>query len=417
VVEPRGVADRAADRFVLLYALAWAGGTIGYVPLLTTLLPARVATLAGQAAGVDWLAYIALAGAIAASTAGILFGYLSDITRSRRGWIAAGLVLSCVLLVLTGRAATLPELIFAIVGWQLALNMMLGPLAAWAGDVVPDSRKGLLGGLMAFAPGLGALSGAIVTQPGLASADQRLWLVAAMVALCVVPILLIKAPPGEGGQAALAADGVTPGEAAPGQAVPGQAAPDETAPAWRQGGVLRMWLARLAVQIAEATLFAYLLFWLVSLDPTVTDNQTARLFSAIMLVSAPLALFVGRWSDRNDRPIAPLQVCALISALGLLAMALTTDLAGAMLAYGLFGLASAVFLALHSAQTLRILPRPDRRGRDLGLFNLANTVPSLVMPWLAMALVPLFGFPALFLLLAVLAATAGGLLRRVTPGP
>ena len=96
-------------------------------------------------------------------------------------------------------------------------------------------------------------------------------------------------------------------------------------------------------------------------------------------------------------------------------MALTIDLAGAMLAYGLFGLASAVFLALHSAQTLRILPRHDRRGRDLGLFNLANTVPSLVMPWLAMALVPMFGFSALFLLLAVLAATAGGLLRRVAP--
>ncbi len=400
MAEPRGVADRSADRFVLLYALAWAGGTIGYVPLLTILLPARVAALAGQQAGVDWLAYIALAGALAASAAGILFGWLSDVTRNRRSWILAGLVLSCIQLALIGRATNLPELIVAIVGWQLALNMMLGPLAAWAGDVVPDRRKGLLGGLMAFAPGLGALSGAIVTQPGLASGDQRLWLVAAMVALCVLPILLIKAPPGEAGQGLLALD---------------EAEPENEAPAWRQGGVIRMWLARLAVQIAEATLFAYLLFWLVSLDPTVTDNQTARLFSAIMLVSAPLALFVGRWSDRNDRPIAPLRVCALISALGLLAMALTTDLAGAMLAYGLFGLASAVFLALHSAQTLRILPRPDRRGRDLGLFNLANTVPSLVMPWLAMALVPLFGFSALFLLLAVLGASAGVLLRRVTP--
>jgi MFS family permease len=92
-------------------------------------------------------------------------------------------------------------------------------------------------------------------------------------------------------------------------------------------------------------------------------------------------------------------------------MALASDLVGAVLAYGLFGLSSAVFLALHSAQTLRILPREDRRGRDLGLFNLSNTVPSLVMPWLAMALVPLFGFPALFLMLAVLATLAGFLLR------
>lgn len=361
-------ASKAApiDRFVLLYALAWAGGTIGYTPLLTILLPVRVAELAGKQAGVDWLAYIALAGAVAASLGGILFGYLSDRTCNRRGWISAGLVLSCLLLVLIRQATTLTGLMVTVVAWQLTLNMMLGPLAAWAGDLVPDHRKGVLGGLMAFAPGLGALSGAFVTHPGLAQGEVRFWLIAALVVGCVMPILL-----------------------------------------------LRMWLARLAVQVAEATLFAYLYFWLVGLDPGMSDNQTARLFSAVMLISAPLALGIGRWSDRRDRPILPLQVCALGAALGLVAMSLSHDLTSAMLAYGLFGVCGAVFLALHSAQTLRILPRPDRRGRDLGLFNLANTVPSLVMPWLAIAMVPVFGFQGLFLLLATLAATGSVLLIAV----
>jgi MFS family permease len=384
----------AADRFVLLYALAWAGGTIAYYPLLTILLPVQVAAQVGKQAGVDWLAYTALAGAIAASLGGILFGYLSDITRNRRGWILGGLVLSCGFLIVIGRTEGLAELIAAIVAWQLSLNMMLGPLAAWAGDVVPDRRKGLLGGLMAFAPGLGALSGAVVTQPGLADDGIRLWLVAGLVALCVVPILLLR-PPSE-----------APADSA--ETLPPRS--ETLQPASKRGPVARMWLARLAVQISEATLFAYLFFWLGSLDPAVSDNQTARLFSAIMLISAPLALLAGRWSDRADRPIAPLQACALIAAAGLLAMAFATDLFAAMLAYGLFGVSSAVFLALHSAQTLRILPRPDRRGRDLGLFNLANTAPSLVMPWLAIALIPLFGFPALYLLLALLAGFAGILL-------
>ena len=381
------------DRFILLYALAWAGGTIGYVPLLSILLPVQVAGLAGKTAGVDWLAYIALVGAIAASLGGILFGYLSDITRNRRGWIAAGLVLCCVMLVVIGGMTSLSELVAAIVVWQLGLNMMLGPLAAWAGDVVPDDHKGLLGGLMAFAPGLGALAGALVTIPGLADGQARIGLVALLVALCVVPVLLHGPPAG---------------------AVRVQAAvPPEPHRARRLA--LRMWLARLAVQVAEATLFAYLFFWLVSLDGSVSDNQTARLFSVILLVSAPLALLVGRWSDRTDRPIMPLQACALISALGLVGMALAPDITGAMLAYGLFGVSSAVFLALHSAQTLRILPRPDRRGRDLGLFNLANTVPSLVMPWLTMAIVPAAGYPALFVLLAGLAALSGLLLRNINP--
>ena len=169
------------DRFTLLYALAWAGGAVAYTPLLTILLPGHVARLAGAEAGISWLAQIALAGALAASAGNILFGYLSDRTGTRRPWIAVGLVLSTFLLPAIGLARTLPGLIAAIVAWQLAINMMLGPLSAWAGDRVPDRRKGLLGGLMAFAPGAGALSGALVTQPGLALEGQRLWLVAGIV--------------------------------------------------------------------------------------------------------------------------------------------------------------------------------------------------------------------------------------------
>jgi MFS family permease len=174
-----------------------------------------------------------------------------------------------------------------------------------------------------------------------------------------------------------------------------------------------MWSARMAVQIAEATLFAYLLFWLRSLAPAIGENQAARLFSVIMVLSIPVALAAGRWSDRVDRPIVPLAVSALVSAAGLIGMALARDLGWAMAAYGLFGLASAVFLSLHSSQTLRILPRPARRGRDLGLFNLTNTVPSLIMPWLAITLVPLFGFQALFAILAVLALGAGIMLSAI----
>ncbi len=384
---------------MLLYALAWAGGAVAYTPLLTILLPGRVAALAGSEAGIGWLAQIALAGALAASVGSIGFGYLSDITRNRRGLIAAGLVLSCLLLPLIGRAQSLSELIAAIVCWQLALNLMLAPLAAWAGDQVPDRCKGMLGGFMAFAPAMGALSGAIVTQPGLAEGGQRLVLVALIVASCVVPILLF-APRGAGLEAL---SEVT-------EPQPLDPPLDQTRP---RSILLRMWTARLAVQVAEATLFAYLLFWLRSLDPAVGENQTARLFSAIMLVSAPLALAVGRWSDRADRPMLPLAVSACFSAAGLLAMAAAGTLTAAMAGYALFGLASAVFLALHSSQTLRILLRPERRGRDLGLFNLTNTVPSLIMPWLAIGLVPAFGFQALFLILAVLAMGASLLLFTV----
>ncbi len=382
------------NRFVLLYALAWAGGAIAYTPLLTILLPGRIAALAGADAGVEWLAGIALTGAVAASLGGILFGYLSDVTANRRGWILGGLVLSAALLAMIGRAETRLGLTAAVICWQLALNMMLGPLAAMAGDRVPDDHKGILGGMMAFAPGFGALAGTLITLFPAAAFEWRLSLVTGLVAACVIPVLCVNLPQPVD-QPFTAAHGPE----------------DQRHPS--RADALRMWLARLAVQIAEACLFSYLYFWLLTLDPATSDHDAARLFSVAMIGSAPVALLAGRWSDRTGRPLVPLQACATTAAAALLIMALAQSAALATAGYLLFGLASAVFLALHSAQTLRVLPRPERRARDLGIFNLANTVPSLVMPWLALGLVPNFGFPVLFAVLAALSIVAALLLRSI----
>jgi len=385
------VADPAADprlrRFLILYGLAWAGVAIAYLPFLTILLPIRVSDLVGADQGIDWVAKISFAGALAASIGHILFGWLSDISGVRRPWTLAGLLLSSTLLLLVPRAGGLPALMAIIIAWQLALNMMMAPLAALAGDVVPDDHKGMLGGLMALAPGTGALAGMVITWPGLAGPDLRLTLVVAMVAACVGPVLLLRLPPPADAPVAVNA---------PAPAVPASAR--------------RMWLARLAVQIAEAALFAYLYLWFRSVDARMTDNRVASLFAIILLASAPLSLLAGRWSDRRGRPFVPLRLLALGAALGLLVMALAGGgLTGAVLGFGLFAVTSAGFLALHSAQTLRVLRRPGRRGRDLGLFNLTNTIPSLIMPWLTLGVMPQFGFAGLFLVLALL-CLAGALI-------
>jgi MFS family permease len=286
-------AERRADRFLLLYAMAWAGGSIAYIPFLTILLPVRVTGLVGPEQAVSWLAYIAFAGALAASIGHIGFGYLSDITGNRRQWIGAGLFLSSFLLVLIPVANSLPSLVALIIGWQLALNMMLAPLAAMAGDRVPDSQKGLLGGLMAFAPGLGALSGVLVTIPGLASDNARLGLVAAMVALFVLPVLMM----GGGDLRQEVANLPEPAE---------DVVVDYSDSGIARDALRRMWLARLTVQIGEAALFAFLYLWFRSIDPGMNDNRTASVFSVILILSAPIALLIGGWADRRGQPIVPL---------------------------------------------------------------------------------------------------------------
>ena len=137
------------------------------------------------------------------------------------------------------------------------------------------------------------------------------------------------------------------------------------------------------------------------------------MFGLVLLCSIPVSIVAGRWSDRAGRPFLPLPVAAAAAAVGLVLMALAGSTSAAIVGYALFGLAATVFLSLHSAQTLRVLPRPERRGLHLGLFNLTNTTPSLVMPWMVVVIEPVFGFSGLFVALALCALAAAGLLASI----
>jgi MFS family permease len=402
MIDPSATPEaRQSKRFMYLYALAVSGGSIAYIPFLTILLPLRATELAGISA-LTMLALAAFAGAISASIANIGFGWASDISRTRRPWIVAGLILSSLLLTAMQFATSPAMLIALIVFWQIGLNMMLAPLTAWAGDCVPDSQKGTLGGLLAFAPALGALTGVLVTLQGFAPDYDRQTLVAVFVVIMVCPVLVFGRP--------------LPMPQLTEQVTSHDQAEYRIDPS--RNAVVKMWLARFLVQIAEASLFAFLLLWFRSIEPGFQENDTASIFTIVLATAVFFALAIGRWSDSVGRPILPLTWCAGFAALGLFIMSIAPGLAAAIAGYVVFGLATSVFLALHSSQTLRVLSRPHTRGRDLGVFNLTNTLPSLIMPWLTLALVPAYGFDALFLLLSALAVLACVLLvtmqRRIS---
>ncbi len=383
--------------FLALFALASAGGAVAYVPLLTVLLPQRIADLQGGE-DVAALAQVIFLGAVMASLANIAIGTLSDRSGTRRPWIIAGLVASNALLLAVGEAGSVTEIVALVMVWQVALNLMLSPMMAWAGDCFPDEQKGVLGGALALSPALGALAGSLVTYAGLVAPDARLGLVAVLVSLLVLPAVL------------LGANRTRPELMAP-------ATPPPAARPLREGVVPRMWAARLLVQVAEGGMFAFLLYWLRSLAPDYPENGAANIFSAVLVCAVPLSLILGRWSDRHGRPVLPLVGAAGLCASGMLVMAAAQTIGWAIAGYVLFAIAASIFLALHASQTLRVLPAPQHRGRDLGVFNLTNTVPGMVMPWLTVLLVPRFGFEALFVLFAALSLSSAVLLAGVMRRP
>jgi MFS family permease len=383
-------------RFLFLFALANAGGVVAYVPLLTLILPARISELAGDAR-IEWLSAVAFVGAIGASVGNILFGWASDVVGGRRAWAAAGLGLTLASYALIFVADTKFEIVTAVFLYQVVLNMMLAPMTAWAADRVPDEDKGLLGGMLAAGPPVGALAGVLATAPALTTDGSRLAIVCALLVALVGPLLvLVRAPIASG-------DNMTQSQARSSLRL--------------DFGII--WAARLLVQIAGSVLFVFLLYFFQSLPAPATQNQVARISAVTLLVAFPLTLVLGRISDRLG-PRKPFLVgSALAGALGLALMSSSDGLWFAVAGYALFSCATAVFLSLHNAYAMQLLPSPARRGRDMGVMNLTNTLPAFVAPGLAMWLVPGRGFGLLLMLLAgalIVAAICVALVRTDAQG-
>lgn len=390
--EPRSPCDEGGDGFLLLFTLANAGGVVAYAPLLTLLLPARIATLAAGSQ-VEWLAAVMFAGALAASAGNILFGWLSDLSGSRRGWAAAGLCLTLASYWLLYGAVTLPAIVIAVSLYQLALNMLLAPVAAWAADTVPDRRKGLLAGLLGAGPVLGALAGVAATLPSLPGIALRLAVVCALVLILTLPLLLWGAP--------IRSDGRTVSPAAV-----------RTPTATRTDFAL-VWLVRLIVQVAGSVLFGFMFYYFQSLPKPPSEARIAELSALALLIAFPLGLAFGSVSDRLRRRRPFLLAALLIAAFGLQIMAWSSALVPSAVGYLLFGSGSGVFLALHSGYAMQLLPSPAHHGRDLGVMNLTNTLPALLAPLLTLWLVPRQGYATLFTLLAGSFLLAGVLLLFV----
>lgn len=384
---------RRSPAFLLVFALANIGGVIAYLPLLTLLLPVKVEGLGGEAR-IGVFAACATAGAVAASGANILFGWLSDRSvrrggaagNGRRRWMAGGIVATAITYAGVALATTPAGIVAAIVVFQFAVNALLAPMMATMAEEIPDAQKGLAGGLLSLgAPAASAFSAALVGAVMLPEA-VRLALVPAASALCTLPLLL-------GRPRIAVADG-----------------PADAPPPPRRDLIVAG-IARLLVQVAAVVTQAYLLYYFESFVPPTERGdlpvRVGHLLTLAFIAPLPFALLMGRMSDLTRRRKPFLLLAAGVAVVGLVGMAGARSWTAGALAFGVYTLGSAVFVALHAAFAMQLLPSPRHRGRDLGLLNLANTAPSLLGPPLTWWLASPQDFSAVMVTLAVLTACGG----------
>ncbi|MFL0414784.1 MFS transporter [uncultured Sphingomonas sp.] len=382
--------------FLLLYALAYTGGVVAYLPLLTLLLPLKIEALAGEARIGVFSATI-IAGALAASGANVLFGWLSDRSvargQGRRRWLCFGLIATVLSYAAVAAAASSAAIILAVTLFQVAVNAMLAPLLAIMADEVPDAQKGVAGGLLAAAvPVASGVSAALVGMRLLPEAE-RLTIVAAAVFVCVTPLLATRA------RKAIVS------------------APQPTEMEQRRRDLVVTWAARLLAQVAGNALSLYLLYYFESIVPDAEPEDLAprvgHLLTIVYVLSLPAAVAAGRMSDHFGRRKPTLVAGASLASVGLVMMAFAADWRWAALGFAAYAIGSAVFLTLHAAFAMQLLPDPAHRGRDLGLLNLTNTLPALLGPLLTWSLATPQDFGAVLLTLALLTFAGGAAMTSV----
>ncbi len=180
--------------FIFLYALAYSGMFVSFMPFVMVMLPLKAAQ-AGGAHAVQLLSAGALGGAAIASITNILFGALSDRTRrlygTRRPWVTVGLGVLCASYGLLLVSADPVSLLVAVFCIQIGINMMFAPIAAVMADEIPDAQKGVVAGLTGIAHPIGAMSAVLVTLPGLGSDLTRYALLCLLFTALTAPFLLL----------------------------------------------------------------------------------------------------------------------------------------------------------------------------------------------------------------------------------
>ena len=372
--------QRAPARFIAVYAFAYASLWLALLTPAMVTLALRVRQLAGSDATRP-ISVVLFAGAIVALVGNPIFGALSDRTRSRFGrrrpYLVGGALCGFAALALIGAAASLT---FVLVGWclaQLAYNAVLAAMVAIVPDQIPSSRRGTVVGILGVCMPVGQIVGTFLVQQ-LAGNLTLALLVPGAIGLAGVLALAFVLPDGQPPVPAMAA------------AVSCVPTPSSRSSRLAHRDFSWAWLSRVLFVTGTVFLQAYQPFLLIDalgFDPA----QVPRLIFRSTLVQAAMmvvfSLIAGRLSDRTGRRKSIAMVGSALQGLGLWLIAVAHSYTAFLFGVALTGMGHGVYEGVNLALVTEVLPDRDRHAaKDLGLLNITNTLPQVIAPLAAPAI-------------------------------
>ncbi|GAA5230539.1 MFS transporter [Arthrobacter cryoconiti] len=404
--------QRVSGKWIALFALSWFGVWIAQLTPVQLLLPLQIEKFLNTE---DWVAnvlgfgYISgIAGAFAV-IAYPLTGALSDRTTSRFGrrrpWIAVGTAGFGISLLVLGLQTTLPGIGACWVAASTFFCVLTAALTAAISDQVPVNQRGYVSGWISAPQAIGIIAGLVLVTVLALGTFSGYALMAALLVLLGLPFLLLV----------------------PDQVLPPGVMPPLTFRSLREG----MWispkafpdfgwtlLSRILVNLGNAFGTSLLLYFLMYGLHVVDAADSLIILTLVYMVFVVIAsLWLGRLSDKLGRRRVFVFAASVLQAAAALILAFIPSFEAAIVAAALLGLGYGCFLSVDQALATEVLPDQLTRGKDLGIMNIALTVPQAFAPMLGALLVSATGgFTWLFLasgLTALAGAVAVGRVRGV----
>lgn len=394
--------QRVRGRWVFFFALSWFGVWIAQLTPVQLLLPLQVEKFlqaSNWVQNVLGFGYISGIAGLFALIAYPLTGALSDRTTSRLGrrrpWIAAGTAGFAVSLVILGMQSTLLGIGVCWVAASTFFCVLTAALTAAISDQVPVSQRGYVSGWISAPQAIGIIAGLVLVMTlGLSTFGGYALVAGLLVALGLPFLLLIPdavLPPG-------IVPPLTVSRLLEGMWISPRRFPDF-------GWTL---LSRILVNLGNAFGTSLLLYFLMYGLQVPDAEASLILLTLVYMVFVIIAsLWLGRLSDKLGRRRIFVVGASVLQAAAALILAFVPTMGAATLGAALLGLGYGCFLSVDQALATEVLPDQLSRGKDLGIMNIALTVPQAFAPMLGALLVSAVGGFTLLFIVSGAAALAG----------
>lgn len=347
------------------------------------------------------LAVVLTIGAFLAMIAQPVAGMVSDRTRNRFGrrapWMVGGSLTGGLALVGIASANTIVQIAIAWAIVQIAYNFAQGPLSAILPDRVPSAARGLFSAVTGLGSMLGAIGGQVVASQFTENIPAGYMAFAGFVLVAVVLFIVINPDQSSKDQPSTPFSIVTFLETF---WVSPRKHPDFF---WGFSG-------RLLFFIGYYLVSGYQLYILA--DYIGLNDDAAAAVPAIggvslvgIMISMPVA---GPLSDKLGRRRIIAVIAGCVMAASLLIPLLLPTMTGMLIFAFMNGIGFGAYMSVDTALMSEVLPSKQDFGKDLGVLNIAATLPQTLGPAIAGVIVLIFGYSALFPIGAAI-ALAGAL--------